>query len=170
MGNRWRCDRVIDYIILEMMSMWWDYWRQYMGKWCWCRLVIGDTTWVIGGVVIGLLTTSSRISCRCDVVIGGSTREIGRNVVWGNWRHHMGNRWQCDGVIDYIMSEMMSIWCSNWWQHQGYRTQCDIVIGGSTCVIGGDVIGLLVTSSRKWCRCDVVIGYSTWEIGRIVIR
>jgi hypothetical protein len=27
MANMWRCDGVIDYSILEMMSMWWDYWR-----------------------------------------------------------------------------------------------------------------------------------------------
>jgi hypothetical protein len=85
-------------------------------------------------------------------------------------RQHMGNRWQCDGVSDYIMYEMMSMWCSNWWQYLGNRTQCDMVIGGSTWVIVGDVIGLLITSHRKWCRCDVVIGDSTWEIGRNVLR
>ena len=43
------------------------------------------------------------------MVTGGSTWEIGRNVVWGNWRQYMDNKWQCHGVINYIMYEMMSM-------------------------------------------------------------
>jgi hypothetical protein len=40
-----------------------------------------------------------------------------------------------------------------------------VVIGGNTWVIGGDVVGLLTTSSWKLYRYDVVIGGSTWVIG-----
>jgi hypothetical protein len=46
---------------------------------------------------------------RCDGVIGDIAWEIGHNVMWGNWRQHMGNMWHSDGAIDYIMQEMMSI-------------------------------------------------------------
>ena len=136
MGNRWRCDGVIQYIIWEMVSMWCGNWWHHLRNRTQSGVVIRDSSW-----------------------------EIGHNVMLGNWRQHMGNMWHSDGAIDYIMQEMMSIWCGKWWQHLGNRTQCDMVIGGSTWVIGGDVIGLLITSSRKWCRCDVVIGDSTWVIG-----
>ena len=45
-------------------------------------MVIGDSTWIVGGDVMGLLTTSSGKLCRCDVVFGDSTWEIGRTVIW----------------------------------------------------------------------------------------
>jgi hypothetical protein len=40
--------------------------------------------------------------------------------------------------------------------------QCDVLIGRSTWVIGGDVIGSLTTSSWKRCRCGGIIGDNTW--------
>jgi hypothetical protein len=61
----------------------------------------------------------------------------------------MGSRWQCGGVINYIIWEMMSMSCGNWRQHLGNRMQCDVVIGDSTWVLGGDEMGLLTTSSGK---------------------
>jgi hypothetical protein len=124
----------------------------------------------------------------------------------GNWRHHMGNRWRCDRIIDYIIWHPMSqllppittshrhhfpddvvnnsitsppithvlspiitsnqyhlpMWCYQ--SSSGKWCRCDVVIGDSTCVIGGDVIGLLTTSSGRWCRCDTLIGGSTCVI------
>jgi hypothetical protein len=44
-----------------------------------------------------------------------------------------------------------------------------VVIGGSTWVIGGDVVELLTASSGKRCRCDLVIGGNTWVIGGDVV-
>ena len=61
----------------------------------------------------------------------------------------MGNRWPCDGVINYIIWEMMSMWCGNWRQHLGSWTQCDEMIGDSTWVKGGEEIGLFTTSYGK---------------------
>ena len=39
--------------------------------------------------------------------------------------------------------------CGNWRQNLGNRAEYDVVIGESICVIGGDVIELLTTSSGK---------------------
>ena len=61
----------------------------------------------------------------------------------------MANKWRCDVIITYIIWEMMSMGCSNWRQHLGNRKQYDGVIGGNTWVIGSDVMALLTTSSGK---------------------
>jgi hypothetical protein len=51
MGNRWRCGGAINYIIRAMMSMQGVNWQQQqLGNRTQCDVVIGDSTWVIGGM------------------------------------------------------------------------------------------------------------------------
>jgi hypothetical protein len=57
-------------------------WRQHLGNRTQCDVVIGDNTWVLGGDVMELLTTSSGKCCRCDVVIGGNTWVNDIDVIW----------------------------------------------------------------------------------------
>jgi hypothetical protein len=68
--------------------MWCGFWQPHMGKWCWYDVVIGDSTCVIGGYVIGLLITSSGKWCRCDVVISGNTLTYVLPPITTSHRHH----------------------------------------------------------------------------------
>ena len=66
---------------------------------------------------------------------------------WGNWQKYMGNRWRCDGVIIYSISEVMSMCCGNSRQNLGNRKQCGEVFGHSTWEIGRNAMVLLVSVS-----------------------